>query len=388
MKHLLLMLGLLSQSWCLAAESTVTVPWDSFDNIYRDQIKQQFEKVESPPTPIINLDQIRYDLSLVDRYATGTVTMEGQVRDGDPESLRFFGQKIAVTEVVETRNATLIASDGSYRLDTLEAGSFLVVFKVSIPILDYQVNPRLEFDVPVAVRNELVIDSPDHLRLGNNGNLHKIGERYFFPPTSNLIIGFEHVEQQIDGLSAGDKLMAQVETPEVVLDTVSFFVSFTEDGSVLSAMSLVLPPNSRSQLELDPIDGAEVWSLQVNGKPRSLYSSPEQKWIVPLESNVDSQITLAYLTRGSKLGLQGRLDFNIPETGLTARRVELTVGLPKRMQMLAMDSDLQPDQGRDRPLFDSFSGRPHYFSKPFYRGHALASSIIYQEPVNHDGSKQ
>lgn len=387
MKKLFLLAGLLSHQWCLAAEPTVTVPWESFDHLYRGQIEQQFEAIEIQPIPIINLEQVRYDLTVQGQHVTGTVSMAGNVQAGDPDILPLFGQKIAVTEVLETQNAVLMAGDGSYWLDTLEAGRFLILFKVSIPILDYQVNPRLEFAVPVAVRNELVIDSQQHLRLIENSKLHKIEDSYFFPPTVNLNIGFEHVNQQIEGMPATSNLMAEVDTPDVVLDAVSFFISFTEDGSVLSAISLVLPANASNQLELDPIEGAEVWSLSVNDKSRSLYSSPGQKWIIPLEPNVDSHITLAYLTRGSKLGLEGRLDFNIPATGLTARRVDLAVGLPERMQMLAMDSDLQPAHGKKQPLFESFSGRPHYFSKPFYRGHALTSSIIYQEPVNPDGSK-
>jgi hypothetical protein len=98
-------------------------------------------------------------------------------------------------------------------------------------------------------------------------------------------------------------------------------------------------------------------------------------------------VVLAYLTRSDKLGLEGRLDFDIPQTGLTAREVNLMVGLPPRMQMLAMDSDLQPASGRGWPRFRSFNGRPHFFSRPFYRGHAFSSSIIYQEPANPMGEK-
>jgi hypothetical protein len=63
------------------------------------------------------------------------------------------------------------------------------------------------------------------------------------------------------------------------------------------------------------------------------------------------------------------------------------VGLPQRMQMLAMDSDLQPASGNGWPRFRSFNGRPHFFSRPFYRGHAFTSSIIYQEPVKLEGAR-
>ncbi len=387
MRKLILMLGLSLYSCCLAAESTVTVPWNSFDDLYRGQIEQQFMPIEEDPEPLVSLEQIRYDLKINGTLATGTVTIAGNVLDGYPEPVRLFGQKIAVTEILESQNAVLLASDGAYRLYPQDPGMFLVMFTVSIPITDFQVRPRLEFDVPVAVRNELVIETADNLKLVDSDSLHEIDGRYFFSPTRLLTVGFEHVIRQIDGAADGEDRLVQVDTPEAVLDAVTFFVSFAEDGSVLTAMNLELPPNDNNQLVLDPIDGAEVWSLRVNGEPRSLFRSPEQKWIIPLDPRSSSRVVLAYLTRTDKLGLEGRLDLNIPQTGLTAREVNLMVGLPLRMQMLAMDSDLQPASGKGWPTFKSFNGRPHYFSRPFYRGHAFTSSVIYQEPANPRGEK-
>lgn len=385
MRTLVLLLGLTLHSLCFAVESTVTVPWNSFDDLYRGQIEQEFIDVEMEPEPLVSLEQIRYDLKIRGALAVGTVSIAGNVLVGYPQPVRLFGHKIAVTEIIETQNAVILAGDGGYRLYTHEPGVFLVMFSVSIPITDFQVKPRLEFDVPVAVRNELVIEEADHLKLVDTDVLHEIDGRYFFSPTSALNIGFEHVRRQVDGADAGEKRLVQVDTPDAVLDSVTFFVSFTEDGTVLSAMNLELPPNEKNQLVLDPIAGAELWSLRVNGEARSLYQSPGRKWVIPLDPKVNSRVVLAYLTRSDKLELEGRLDFNIPETGLTAREVNLMVGLPQRMQMLAMDSDLRPASGNGWPRFKSFNGRPHFFSKPFYRGHAFSSSIIYQEPVKLEG---
>ena len=382
MKKLLLLVCLVATGSAFATEPTVTVPWNSFDILYRDYIEQEFLPRDEEPVPLITLEQTRYDLKIRGQQVTGTISVAGNVLVGTPEPVPLFGHQVAVTEIIESQNAMLLASDGAYELYTQEPGMFLLMFAVSIPLTDFQSSPRLEFEVPVAVRNELVLDAPDNLRLLESDFLHKVGDHYFFSPTAFLDLGFEHVNLNLDGIDVSEPLLVQVDTPESVLDAVAFFVSFAEDGSVLSALSLVLPPNDDNRLELDPIAGAEVWSLRVNGEPRSLYHSPEGKWIIPLQPKTTSQVILAYLTRTEKLGVEGRLDFSIPQTGLTARQVNLTVGLPQRMQMLAMDSDLQPASGNDWPRFDSFSGRPHYFSKPFYRSHALASSIIYQEPVN------
>ena len=386
MSKLLLLLGLLLPAWCHAAESTVTVPWTSFDNLYRGQIEQQFLPPEEEPEPLLSLDQVRYDLRIDGALVTGTVSIAGNVLVGYPQPVRLFGQNIAVTEIIEAQNAVLLASDGSYRLYPQEPGMFLVMFAVSIPLTDFQVRPRLEIDVPLAVRNELVLQTADHLKLADSNSLHEIGGSYFFSPTSLLNIDFEHVDRQVEGAGASERLV-RVDTPDAVLDAITFFVSFAEDGSVLTAMNLELPPNDSNQLVLDPIAGAEVWSLRVNGKSRSLYRSPGQKWVIPLDPRVSSRVVLAYLTRADRLGLEGRLDFDIPKTGLTARQVNLKVGLPRRMQMLAMDSDLQPASGKGWPKFGSFNGRPHYFSRPFYRGHGFSSSILYQEPAEPKGDK-
>jgi len=383
MKQLLILIVLIISARVHAIEPTVTVPWQAFDKLYQGQIKQALKRQDIPePEPVIVLEQVQYDLKIVNAQAIGSISIVGSVLSGEPDPLSLFGQNVAVTNILETQNATLIASLGQYQLYTYEPGLFSIKLEVSIPISDFQVKPKLAFDVPQAVRNELKIQSSQNLKLLPNHVLHDINGSYFFPPTSLLSIGFEHINRSVDGLVSGDSLLSEVETPDAVLDSVTFFTSFAEDGAVLTAMHLLLPVSEKSQLELNPIEGAEVWSLRVNDQPRRLYESAAGMWVIPLDVNVKSKVELAYLTRGQKLGLEGRLEFSIPETGLTAQRVNLSVGLPDRMHMLALDSDLQATNGQGWPTFNSFSGRPHFFSKPFYRGHSLTASIIYQEPVN------
>ncbi len=383
MKQLIIVICLLFTTGSYATESSVTVPWQAFDSIYKEQIEQDLKSTEIvDPDPLISLEDVQYDLKFKGEQVTGTVSIAGSVLVGNPDPLPLFGESLAVTNILEANNAALLANNGRYYLYTNDGGEFLIRFTISIPIIDFQVKPRLVFDVPVAVRNELKIKSNESLQVLQSDGLHKVGDSYFFSPRSALSVAFEHISQPLTGTISEDSLLSEVDTPGAVLHSVTFFTSFTEDGTVLSAMHLVLPPDDRSQLELDPIEGAEVWSLTVNDKPRSLYLSAAEKWVIPLDSKVDSKIVLAYLTRNQKLGLEGRLNFSIPETGLTARSVNLVIGLPERMHMLAMDSDLQPANGHGWPKFKSFNGRPHFFSRPFYRGRSFPASIIYQEPVN------
>ncbi|MCP4430660.1 MAG: hypothetical protein GY806_06755 [Gammaproteobacteria bacterium] len=383
MKLFLLIVGLVFSCWSLATESTVTVPWQEFDEIYKDQITQDLiaEKV-AEPDPIVTLEDIRYDFNVLGSQVTGSVSISGSVLVGDPEPVHLFGQNIAVTDLLEATNATLLANDGGYALYTFDPGSFSIRFVVSIPVTDFQVKPRLIINVPQAVRNELKIQTSESLRIIESDSLHKVGQSYYFSPRRVLSVDFEHANHLAEGTVSEHKLLSEVDTPDAVLQSVSFFTSFAEDGTVLSAMHLLLPANDSNQLELNPIEDAEVWSLRVNEKTRSLYLSADGKWVIPLDPKVESKVVLAYLTRNQKLGLEGRLDFTIPATDLTARKINLIVGLPERMHMLAMDSDLQPASGKGLPVFKSFSGQPHYFSKPFYRGRAIPASVIYQEPVN------
>lgn len=78
MKPLLLFLGLVFSTMSHAIESTVTVPWQAFDSIYKEQIRQDLKKAEKPePDPLMTLENIQYDLNVRGGQATGTITIAG-----------------------------------------------------------------------------------------------------------------------------------------------------------------------------------------------------------------------------------------------------------------------------------------------------------------------
>ena len=173
-----------------------------------------------------------------------------------------------------------------------------------------------------------------------------------------------------------------VSAPEIVLDTINFYLSFTENGSALSVLRLELPPDTGQKLALKPIPGAEIWSLSVNNEARSLYRQGEDSWIIPLAAEGASIVELAYLQKGDKLGLKGRLALSMPETGLAARRVDVAIALPERIELVALEGELEPAKGKTWPRVQGFAGKPYYFSHPFYRGEALDAAIFYKEPID------
>ena len=172
-----------------------------------------------------------------------------------------------------------------------------------------------------------------------------------------------------------------VSTPEIVLDAIHFYTSYTENGSALAVLRLELPPEAGSRLQLKPIPGAEIWSLNVNNTPKSLYTHQAGSWIIPLDPGQVSVVELAYLQKGEKLALKGRVSLNMPATGLTARRVNVAVALAERVQLIALEGDLEPTQGAQWPKAQGFTGTPYYFTRPFYRGEALSAAIYYKELV-------
>jgi len=174
----------------------------------------------------------------------------------------------------------------------------------------------------------------------------------------------------------------RVPTPERVLDAVYFFTRFTENGDQLATLRVTLPARSGDRLVMHAIPDAEIWSVSVNGVLRDVYAQGTDRWIVPLDVNADSSIELAFLRRGAKLGLEGRLDLTLPATGLTARAVHVAISLAKRVQLVAFDSELTPAPNMQWPNLRELEPPAYFFTRPFYRGDVVRASIYYQEPVS------
>lgn len=168
---------------------------------------------------------------------------------------------------------------------------------------------------------------------------------------------------------------------EIVLDAVRVSTSFTENGRALTVIGFTLPVEAGHSFELEAIPSVKIWSVTVNGKAVDLYTRRKDRWTIPLATGGPSKVELAYLAKVEKLGLQGRLSLTIPHTGLTAQRVNLTVALPARVELIALESDLRPANGDAWPRPPGIEGTPHYFSQLYYRGDALEAAIYYKEPI-------
>ena len=178
------------------------------------------------------------------------------------------------------------------------------------------------------------------------------------------------------------KRFQHVSTPTTVLDCQYLFSSFEENGNILSVLVMDVPPEVGSRMRLKSVPDGEIWSLTVNGAKRRVYASEQDRWIIPLESGQVSHVELAFLRKGPKLGLQGRIEAVVPETGLPSQDVRVGVALPARVELLSIEGPVSAAPGEDWTLPTEFVGKPHFFSRSFYKGEGMRLAISYKEPVN------
>jgi hypothetical protein len=171
-----------------------------------------------------------------------------------------------------------------------------------------------------------------------------------------------------------------VGTPELVLDDIRVYTAFEEGGGALTVLRLAIPPSAGPRLRLRAVPGAEIWSASVNGRKAGVYAMERESWIVPLAAGEVSTVELAWLRRGLKLGLQGRLEAPLPATGLPARNVHVAVVLPPRVELVSVEGDLAT-AGAAWEIPESVAGRRHYFRRAFDRGEGMSAAFLYKEPV-------
>ena len=173
-----------------------------------------------------------------------------------------------------------------------------------------------------------------------------------------------------------------VATPTLVLEGQSFFSAVDENGSVLSVLVLDVPAGAGERMALKSVAEAEIWSLTVNGVKQNVYLDDQAKWIIPLDGGKVSHVELAFLRRGTKLGLQGRIDVPVPESALPSQEIRVGIALPSRVQLMSIEGPVSPTSGEGWKLPAEFRGKPHFFSRSFYKGEGMSLAISYKEPVN------
>ena len=191
-------------------------------------------------------------------------------------------------------------------------------------------------------------------------------------------------------LSLTVKRFHTVSTPPIVLDSIAFFTSFDDNGSVLSLLVMDIPPEAGPRLNIRAIPQAKIWSLTVNGQKINVYgdrddaskNSDDTRWIIPLARSQTSHVELAFIRQVEKPGLHGKFEAELPAAELPSTSVRIAIALPERLQLLSLEGPVSPaaESNWDKP--DEFIGKPYYFSRAFYTGEGIKMILSYKEPLN------
>ena len=173
-------------------DSTVTVPWEEFQTLYKKQIedslKQQLEPDKLPPLYV--LENISYQLSLAETVVTGRVLLQGKVLRGQLEPINLFSSAVTVTGVESAQNAELLSNNYGYQLFTLSNEPFQMVLKIAIPVKEDQQSRYIEFPTPAAVKNALKLSVPSRFAVVEVPGLRNNDGLYYFAPSQELRLRF------------------------------------------------------------------------------------------------------------------------------------------------------------------------------------------------------
>ena len=263
----------------------------------------------------------------------------------------------------------------------------LFMVSLELPAQDGTVRIRLPYiEGNVGREGEFTLAQPEDGRIALTGTGYRrnLPFRYLPEGLRGRFVGANSYTRAPKGgeLELALTRFDAVEAPEIVLDTVDLYTSFTDNGRALSTLRVLLPPEAGDKLTLAAIPNAEIWSLRVNGKVRQLYSQSGKQWVIPLHGHKPSLVELAYLHKGAPLGLKGRLELAIPATGLAAQKLHLAIGLAKRVELVAMEGDLVPAPTDEWPTPRGLTGTPYHFVHPFYRGEPMMAAVYYKEPLS------
>lgn len=359
------------------AQGEITVPWPEFQALYRQQLSS--ELAPEAPTPVGVLHHLETVLALSSQGAVARIRLDGQVLGEKPTPLRLFDDDLAVLAVDGVSGGTLAADEAgiSFHPDTTEP--FEIALTAALPVSRDRRSALLNVAMPTALRHDLSVTTSDELQVLEAPGIPAGEGRYALRPGEALSLRFSRVRADSVPVSRD---LPEVATPALVLEHIDFSTSFSDNGNALSTLRLKLPAEAGRQLRLRAIADAEVWSVTVNDEPVRLLQE-DQHWVIPLPGEA-AQVLLSFLRASERLGLEGRLEFQIPALGLPAREARVTVGLAERLELVALEGDLEPDPERRWSPPPGFSGKPYRFRYPYYRGDALGAAIYYQEPIAED----
>ncbi|WDP91996.1 MAG: hypothetical protein HUN04_20660 [Desulfobacter sp.] len=388
MKNILILFMFLAFYPAAFAENAVTIPYGEFKKLYGDEIRREL-MAEAPDTPFIHtISSTRYDMAIGPEGALCRAEISGSMISGSPEAIPLFSDKIIIREVKNVTGGALVSGEkNSGGICFFPSGdpAFSLALTFFIPAGEDNNSAYIALKIPRALENALAATAQNDTVLLDLPGVQTRTGTWHFSPRSTLKIRFSHGAaaraRAAEKQAAISRSYKAVSTPPVVLDTVHCFTTFEEGGNILSVISAKIPPEAGAAFAVKALAGAEIWQCKINNKKVKVYKSPGGDWIFPLARDRDSRLELSLLSRGRKLGLHGRLDLTLPRMALPARRINIALGLPKRVELVSFQGPLSPSRPFKARAPGEFSGTPYYFSRSFHKGEAVTMAVSYKEPV-------
>ena len=235
------------------------------------------------------------------------------------------------------------------------------------------------------VQGHFTLISPDNvlLALAGQDEVSRVVAAGLSPFFRAVLEGSERVFKTgaDQGVRVNTQFLEQVAAAPLVLDRIAFFSAFEENGSNLAVMVLELPPDAGGHLAVEPVAGADIWYLKVNGQLREIYTDPKRDWIIPLPDGQAAHVELAILRRGTKLNLSGRLDLRLPAVKYPCRELHIGIALPARVELVSLEGPVSPASAGELQAPPEFIGQPYHFQRAFYRGDGMDLALMYREPA-------
>lgn len=373
--HGLLLAGIIASN--AQAQGEITVPWEEFQQLYRQQLQSELQPER--PAPVSVVHQLNTVLALSAERVVARITLGGEVRGADPEPLPLFDADLAVLGVEAVMGGVLAAGETGFAFHPDAEGPFELTLTAALPVQRDRRSAFVAVAMPAAVRHELMVSGGDDYQILEAPGIQSGEGRYALRPNESLRLRFARMEANAEPVPVD---LPEVDTAALVLEEVDFSTAYSDNGNAFSTLRLKLPAEAGRQLRLPAIPGAEVWSVRVGDEPARLLRQDDE-WVIPLPGE-STTLLLSFLRGGERLGLSGRLEFPIPALGLPAREARITVGLAGRLDLVALEGELEPAPGGGWTPPPGFSGKAYRFRYPYYRGEALAAAIYYEEPVSED----
>ena len=387
-KNLSMLVLFLGMSGICSAADYVNIPWEEFKTLYKESIEKKVLAAQDAEPFIYRIDQAAYRLRLTPGRGIGQMMIQGGAISGKPRLIPLFNKNMIIKEIINITGGVLLCEqeDNQGILFWPEKqADFLIEFSFYLPVQEDTRSRFVDIKIPNALKNTLTLELSKELVLLEAPGIKDRKGNYNFSAQPALMVRFSDQKQNAENTRINNlsKHFKPVRTPSLVLDSVSYFTSFEENGSVLNVLVMDVPKTAKSYVEIDAIPGTRIWSLKVNHQHKKIYSKGPKgaKWIIPLSRRKTSHVELAMIQHGKKLGLHGRLETALPGLALAARKVNMAIALPHRVRLISFEGPLTSGAKNSVPPPKEFIGNPYYFSRAFYKGQGMTIAVMYKEPV-------